>query len=440
MEIVIDIVHYVQHTDTIMVSRSCLLFGLLLTLWQVHLSVFGDLKTAQSAPNLRDGGTSYCVEGILTVSNVVAGRFDLQNTYTFRVMCSGSRWRLEATEANRMFGFRGGPSSARQFAFGCDGTDVYAVVHLLPAGPRSDSAPELPNRPALAIPVLGKPITNTSSPVLQGYVSPGTQPTFDPPLRLIWFALLSGDFLTQVPLPPIIPFWGISAKELDDYHLTSTNTSEAIHDSLTFAIRPASFGLPESAVITSVVPNPLRDPSPSLKRSPRTYTSGLYSTEAWTNWSTGALPLSFTFTRYLAPAGATADGEPSTSSILRGEITRLLKWDRKEWLPETQEGLKIVDYRFVDRDSSVSSLKYALTADGWRASSDERLRELMSKTLATARQYKRTVATKRTPLLRPLMMTLIGLVAAFPLALAAYKKRQRTEQHQTPQSRAPDTT
>lgn len=294
-----------------------------------------------AAARSRPAGYCFAAEGLLCVTNFATGTPHSSCTYQFSVSVSNGLWNLRSKDD--YLSSAPGARRWREVAAGTDGEDVYAVVELTgPQRTQEEITRDLQARgrdPGLAR--VFKPVPNG---LRKGYVTPGSMPHFDENLRIVWFALLSSDYLDRHGATNLLPFWSLAEPTASNYYTADFVRAEMVPrlpEAVSF-LSGGNQGL--SRALQSAYGNPV--------------VAGAYRVAEWTNYGGWTIPLHFEFTQFGGHSG-------SATRYCRGRIAKLSGSRGVQALPTASAGLDVTDYRFPGKGLGTGGFRYSLPAAHW---------------------------------------------------------------------------
>jgi hypothetical protein len=140
-----------------------------------------------------------------------------------------------------------------------------------------------------------------------------------------------------------------------------------------------------------------------------------------TNFNGATIPLEFEF-------GIIAPGAATPWRTYRGSITNITDQTANSFLPEVEEPLQTVDYRFSDKQSQIDNLRYKIDSRTWPNTNDAALQAAFNQEkLRLPASFVRKNTTYNPKAIFIARLVLLALLLSVPgIVIWALKRKQKT--------------
>lgn len=303
-----------------------------------------------------------------------------------------------------------------------DGQDVYCLTRGMPVDPRL--ARQFPKPEARFTMSNGVAYASTAS------ISAGAYPlaASDAP-RVLWYALLSGPFLSGTSTPDVPAPWGSAySPESRAFKLSVTwpETGSPFPESIRF--------LASKDFWTEAMRQMLRRPNEDMPPFADGAVAGVYEVKGWTNLNGHGdvrFPMDFEVVRYHPPlpnkAAVVAERfscRVAAAGLFRHPIAPI---------PLNESYVDVLDGRFQDAQHPQLTVMYRITNQTWKPTSDAELSQLVhphrkeyEEVRSKAAQLGKASRPHRSPMQRAFVVFLCTLVVfSMPVALGVRWVRSR---------------
>ncbi len=244
-----------------------------------------------------------------------------------------------------------------------------------------------------------------TNPLAAAYISKGPYPFFNagPATQVLWFALLSAEFLLTTPNDLPSPWAQFGTMELSG-HLTRLSSlrfntgsprwpveAQFVYSSRALLGSPTNLAFVSSWMTPEQIKKTGRD---ARKRD--NHAAARYTVLSTTNIGDKTFPSSFELDAF------DEKGPPPlklwTVESFVGTVTNVSGETPEDLVAKPTIGVSVSDFRFSDHKRRIDNLRYSITNGVWPASDDPKLQEEFSKLLAS------------TPIYRPVVLWRVRLI------------------------------